>query len=95
MGAVGSPALLIREVGAMARQVDLEDQAPDRIPDQMRAEFQRHPHRSAEPSQAPRDQQAGYALPVRCVLGSYLRVLERERKSTRISMCDLFGRRPT
>lgn len=80
----------------MARQVDLDDQAPDRIPDQMRAEFQRHaPRRPAEPSQAARDRQVGSAGPMRCVLGGYLRVLERERKSTRISMCDLFGRRPT
>jgi hypothetical protein len=80
----------------MARQFDLDDQAPDRIPDQMREEFQRHPaRRSAEPSPAPRARQVGSARPVRCVLGSYRRVLDRERKSARISMCKLFGGRPT
>ncbi len=79
----------------MARPVDLDDQAPDRIPGEMRAEFQRHPRRSAEPSQAPRDQQAGSARPMRCLMGSYLRVLEREKRSARISMCKLFGGRPT
>lgn len=80
----------------MARHVDLDDQAPDRIPDEMRAEFRRQaPRRSAEPSPAPRDRQVSSARPVRCVLGSYRRVLDRERKSARISMCKLLGGRPT
>ena len=80
----------------MARQVDLDDQVPDRIPDEMRAEFRRHaPRRSAEPSPAPSERQVGSARPMRCVMGRYLRVLDRERKSARISMCKLFGGRPT
>ena len=80
----------------MARYVEVDDQAPDRIPDQMRGEFQRHAaRRSAEPSPAPRARQVGSAGPMRCVMGIYLRVLDRERKSARISMCKLFGGRPT
>ena len=80
----------------MARQFDLDDQAPDRVPDQMREEFQRRaPRRSAEPSPAPRVWQVGSARPGRCVLGSYRRVLDGERKGARISMCKLLGGRPT
>ena len=61
----------------MARHVEVDDQAPDRIPGEMRAEFQRHaPRRSAEPSPAPSDRQGGSAGPMRCVMGSYLRVLD-------------------
>jgi len=34
----------------MARQVDFEDQAPDRIPDELLAEFQRHARRAVRRS---------------------------------------------
>jgi len=76
----------------MARQFDLDDQAPDRIPDQMREEFQRHPsRRSAEPSPAPRARQVGSARPVRCVLGSYRRVLDRENERTDFDVQAFWG----
>ena len=88
-------AALRRAYRRWARPFDLDDQALDRIPHKMREEFQRHPaRRSAEPSPAPRDQQVGSARPVRCVLGSYRRVLDRERKTAWISKCKLFGGRP-